>query len=146
MACIDSKNIESGIVRLIFRDDRDAKQAYVLAASLTHPHCQIMQLTAKDLATARGKNPNLVSDFEGQLIVSVIGKSPQARKPTLLAVFNKLAAFGHVKAIHTVPSATPGSISLRVEFHDTADAENALDEMNGSSIDVSHLHRLSLHC
>ena len=41
LALIDQKHFDNGILRLVFHDDREAKQAYVLVATTTHPNCHL---------------------------------------------------------------------------------------------------------
>lgn len=136
LACIDSKHFDNGIVRLTFDDDRDAKQAYVLAVSMTHSHCKITQLTEKELAIMHGQNPSDFSNYAGQLIVTILYNT-RSRLPTVFEFYSKLKVFGELKAMISITPLTMSALTIRVEYHNINDAEQAMKYLPQASNDVS---------
>ena len=139
-----------GVICVGFTDTRDGKRAYS-AAQHYHPEWNIVRLSPRAYAQNL-KNTNLansdipsVSDFEGQLILSVYfdGRDPNLTAGTVFQLLRQtLATFGEVKALHSMPHGQGNVRDFRVEYFDTRAAENACRSLNQALVGVRVLGSL----
>jgi hypothetical protein len=121
-----------------FTNYRDAEIAYANAQQ-DHPQWRLVRLSPKAFALNNEEAPypgrvtgrvNVahVSDFEGQLIVSVFfdGRDDSIKaRPTFELLKQTLSTFGELKAFHSMPLQQGNVREIRVEYYDTRHAENA---------------------
>ena len=150
-----TKLARQGIVVVGFTDYRDAKLAYA-NARYDHPQWRLVRLTPKafvlnneDAPFAGRVNVAQVSDFEGQLVVSVFfdGRDESIKaRPTFELLKQTLRNFGELKAFHSMPLEQGNLREFRVEYYDTRHAENALRSLHNPTqlgVGISAIARLS---
>ena len=115
----------------------------------SYPEWSVFHLTAKDYAKKatyvyiyKETSPSLVSDFEGQIILTVFATKPTLKAGPVFALLkDTLATFGHIKAMHTIKhlqtNREVGVRDFRIEFYDTRAACNALASLARTSVGVS---------
>lgn len=138
-----SQVVGGGLFTVAFSDVRDAKKAWDIAGKLA-PHTRVFALAPRAVAADQGFNPSHVSDFEGQIILSVYyNGNPNFEQleaaPIVAEIKRLLAQCGEVKAMHTLPSTQLHCRDFRVEFFDSAAVPVAKDVISGTILDVRHL-------
>jgi hypothetical protein len=128
-----------GKVYVSFTDSREAKKA-IEKVQLLRPEWRVYPLTVKEYV--QHAEPSLlshVSDYEGQLLVTVYYDS---RNPTLnhhtvgRSLENLATTFGDIKAFTPLPTGQENISEFHLEFFNTRDAENAMITLNRSSVEV----------
>lgn len=129
-----TKLASQGTIIVGFTDYRDAKIAYANAQQ-DHPQWRLVRLTPKAFALNNEEAPfagrvNVarVSDFEGQLVVSVFfnGRDDSIKaQPTFELLKQTLETFGKLKAFHSMPFQQGNIREIRFEYYDTRHAEIA---------------------
>ncbi|KAK6379847.1 hypothetical protein LTS17_005921 [Exophiala oligosperma] len=134
-----SQIVGGGLFTVAFSDVRDAKKAWDIAGKLA-PHTRVFALAPRAVAADQGFNPSHVSDFEGQIILSVYyNGNPNFEQleaaPIVAEIKRLLAKCGEVKAMHTLPSTQLHCRDFRVEFFDSAAVPVAKDVISGTILD-----------
>lgn len=139
---IDASGLRAyGCYVLSFGDIRDAQQASVLA-KFVGPEWDLVQLTPKRVAWQQGRDCEIVSDWEGQVIVTVFSinslssASPILAEPAIKILTQMLGTFGEVKAMHSLPTIRDHVRDFRVEFYDTRAADEAVKSLHHSVVAV----------
>ena len=125
---IDASHLQRGVVYVNFADANDAKQAFTLGTSIFGPG-HVHPTSQKFLAHLIGVNPELASDHEGEVLVTVVRTPGTDLEEFALDVerelFCMLSTFGQVKAVRSLDSLSNAVFQFRVEFCSTAAASNA---------------------
>ncbi|KAK5289501.1 hypothetical protein LTR99_001470 [Exophiala xenobiotica] len=134
-----SQVVGDGLFTVAFSDVRDAKKAWDVAAKLS-PHTRIFPMAPRGVAADQGYNPSHVSDFEGQLIVTVYyNGNPNFKQleaaPIVAEIKRLLAQCGEVKAMHTLPSTQLHCRDFRVEYFDSQAVPCARDVISGTILE-----------
>lgn len=107
------------------------------------PEWRIHPLTAKEYAQRHEMSlSNQVSDFEGQIFVSVYydSRDPNLHEQGVAQSLKDLAeTFGDLKLFHAVPTGQDNVSDFLIEFFDTRDSENAVVTLNGTSVNVRYV-------
>ncbi len=136
--------MSEGVVVVGFTNYRDARHAY-MNIEVQNPSWQLNRLSPKSWAcygaapTSSQTNVALVSDFEGQVILSVYfnGRDSSIKaRPTVEFIKQTLAKHGHVKAFHTLAYRQNNVREIRVEYYDVLAAEKASGLLNNAQFDV----------
>ncbi|OAG34420.1 hypothetical protein AYO21_11408 [Fonsecaea monophora] len=135
---INSTAISSGLFVVSCADIRDAKRAADVANTIL-PYSYIFPLKAKKYTSDNGGDPSLVTDHEGQVIVSIYYNGhatapPVEAAPIVAEVRRLLAQCGDVKAFHTIPTTQTHVREIRVEFFNADLVEVAKDVIRGTII------------
>ncbi|KIW75843.1 hypothetical protein Z517_10588 [Fonsecaea pedrosoi CBS 271.37] len=135
---INSTAISSGLFVVSCADIRDAKRAADVANAIL-PYSYIFPLKAKKYTSDNGGDPSLVTDHEGQVIVSIYYNGhatapPVEAAPIVAEVRRLLAQCGDVKAFHTIPTTQTHVREIRVEFFNADLVEVAKDVIRGTII------------
>lgn len=143
-----SQVVGGGLFTVAFSDVRDANKAWDIAATLA-PHTRVFPLAPRGVAADQGYNPSHVSDFEGQIILSVYyNGNPNFKQleaaPIVAEIKRLLAQCGEVKAMHTLPSTQLHCRDFRVEFYDSAAVPVSKDVISGTILEVRRLVTRSL--
>ncbi|EXJ86496.1 hypothetical protein A1O3_03447 [Capronia epimyces CBS 606.96] len=131
-----SQLVTHGLVTLSFADVREAKLAFEVASTRL-PLARVFPLPPKGLASDEGKDPHQVTDFEGQVIVTVYYNGhPAVQQKDAYAVVAEikrlLAQCGPVKAFHTLAPTQIHVREFRVEFFNADVVEAAKDVISGT--------------
>ncbi|KIW57228.1 hypothetical protein, variant 4 [Exophiala xenobiotica] len=131
--------VGGGLFTVAFSDVRDTKKAWDVAAKLI-PHTRIFPMAPRAVAADQGYNPSHVSDFEGQLIVTVYyNGNPNFKQleaaPIVAEIKRLLAQCGEVKAMHTLPSTQLHCRDFRVEYFDSQAVPCARDVISGTILE-----------
>lgn len=132
--------IRDGAFSVSFGDLRDAKRAFDIAHTFA-PGVRAIYLSPKTHAAEKERDSSLVSDFEGQAIVSVYynggrqGRQVEAR-PIISEMKRLLSQCGDVKALHALPTTQQHLREFRIEFWNTDAVAVAKDVITGTIIDV----------
>ncbi|KAE8348483.1 meiosis protein MEI2 [Aspergillus coremiiformis] len=125
-----------GKVYVSFADSREAKKA-IEKVQLLRPEWRVFPLTAREYVQhTESSLPTNISDYEGQLLVSVYYDS---RNPTLnhhtvaRSLESLVTTFGDMKAFTPLPTGQENISEFHLEFFNTRDAENVMTTLNGSS-------------
>jgi len=97
-------------------------------------------MTNKEFMANTGEaDPTMVSDFEGQVIVTIFydGRHHPYGADALRLLRQTLSTFGNVKAIHSLAPMQDHLREFRVEYYDTRAAQNAVASLKGAVIGVS---------
>ncbi|OAP57072.1 hypothetical protein AYL99_09185 [Fonsecaea erecta] len=135
---IKSTAITSGLFVVSCADIRDAKRAADVTNAML-PFAYIFPLKAKKYASDNGGDPSLVSDHEGQIIISIYYNGyatapPIEAAPIVDEIKRLLAQCGDVKAFHTIPATQPLVREIRVEFFNANLVDVAIDVIRGTVI------------
>ncbi|KIW16923.1 hypothetical protein PV08_04113 [Exophiala spinifera] len=134
-----SQVVAGGLFTVAFSDVRDARKAWDVATKLV-PHTRVFSLFPRGVAADQGYNPSHISDFEGQIILSVYyNGNPNFKQleaaPIVAEIKRLLAQCGEVKAMHTLPSTQLHCRDFRVEFYDSAAVPVAKDVISGTILE-----------
>ncbi|KAL2393295.1 Meiosis protein mei2 [Exophiala dermatitidis] len=132
-----SQLVSNGFFTLSFADVRQAKKAHEVCTSLI-PLARVFPLSPKALAIDEGKDPLLVSDFEGQVVVTVYfngyahfnGKAKDAAA-IIGEMQNMLTQCGDIKAFHAMAPTQAHVREFRVEFFDVDVVDAVKEKMSG---------------
>lgn len=96
------------------------------------------------MAADAGNDPSLVSDFEGQIIVSIYYNGnptapPKEAAPIVAEIKRLLTQCGDIKAMHSLPPTQLHVREFRVEFYNADHVDTAKDVISGTITHVSHL-------
>ncbi|KAJ9272213.1 hypothetical protein DTO212C5_1718 [Paecilomyces variotii] len=126
-----------GRISVAFTDSREAQTAMNKIHHL-RPEWRIHPLTAKEYAQRQDMSlSNQVSDFEGQIFVSVYydSRDPNLHEQGVAQSLKDLAeTFGDLKLFHAVPTGQDNVSDFLIEFFDTRDSENVVVTLNGTSV------------
>ncbi|KIW97070.1 uncharacterized protein Z519_02462 [Cladophialophora bantiana CBS 173.52] len=146
---INSTDFEpSGLFSLSCDDIRDAKRAADVAHAIL-PYSYIFPLTAKMYASDNGRDPDLVTDHEGEIIINIYYHGhatapPVEAAPVLAEIKRLLAQCGDVKAFHTSPATQTHLREIRVEFYNASLVHVARDVIRGTIIHGAVLDVIAL--
>ena len=120
-----------GRIVLTYNDIRDARQAFAVLQANGPPGSWIQPYSPRDLAAHVGDGTQS-SVFEGQVLVQVFynQNAHLPAGPALGALGEKLARFGEVKAIHSLPSNQGNLREFRVEFFNLRSGAALIDSTN----------------
>ncbi|KAJ4569321.1 hypothetical protein HRR79_004174 [Exophiala dermatitidis] len=132
-----SQLVSNGFFTLSFADVRQAKKAHEVCTSLI-PLARVFPLSPKALAIDEGKDPLMVSDFEGQVVVTVYfngyahfnGKAKDAAA-IIGEMQNMLTQCGDIKAFHAMAPTQAHVREFRVEFFDVDVVDAVKEKMSG---------------
>jgi hypothetical protein len=123
-----------------FTDSRDAKSA-MTKVDVLHPEWRITPLTAREYARrSMVSNPGYISDFEGQISLSVFCDGCELTVDHRAVASNMkdlVASLGDVKAFKVLPIRQDNVSDMEIEFHDVRDADNVVSTLNGAIVGVS---------
>ncbi|KKA17546.1 Meiosis protein MEI2 [Rasamsonia emersonii CBS 393.64] len=127
-----------GKIYVAFTDSREAKNA-IEKVQVLHPDWRITPLTAREYAQqSTTSDVDRVSDFEGQICVSVYydSRDPSIDQRAIISCVRGLTeSFGDVKTFKALPVEQNNVSEFEVEFFDTRDAENAVATLNGATVE-----------
>ncbi|OXV06476.1 hypothetical protein Egran_05756 [Elaphomyces granulatus] len=124
----------NGRIYVSFTDSREARHA-MDKVHLLRPEWRVVPLTAIEYARRSGTSTDQISDFEGQIYVTVY-YNPSLDEHTVGSSIKSLAeTFGDVKAFRALCTGQRNVIEFQIEFFDTRDAENAVTVLNGTSLE-----------
>jgi hypothetical protein len=127
----------NGRIYVSFTDSREARHA-MDKVHLLRPEWRVVPLTAIEYARRSGTFTDQISDFEGQIYVTVY-YNPSLDEHTVGSSIKSLAeTFGDVKAFRALCAGQRNVIEFQIEFFDTRDAENAVTVLNGTSLEVGY--------
>ncbi|KAJ9612200.1 hypothetical protein H2200_003797 [Cladophialophora chaetospira] len=127
---VNATKLPSGLFIVSCSDIRDTRGAVGVAKSIL-PYATIMPCTGKTYAQELGKDRDLASDYEGQMIVRIhyntVAIAPQVEAAPIIAeIKGLLAQCGELKAFHTIPATQHGQREIRVEFYDADSVYDAV--------------------
>jgi hypothetical protein len=130
----------NGRIYVSFTDSREARHA-MDKVHVLRPEWRVVPLTASEYARRSGSFVDQISDFEGQIYVTVYYdcRNPNLDDHTVGSSIKNLAeTFGDVKAFRALCTGQRNLIEFQIEFFDTRDAENAVTVLNGTSLEVRY--------
>lgn len=119
---VNATKLPSGLFIVSCSDIRDSMGAVGVARSIL-PFATIMPCTGKTYAEEMGRDTELASDYEGQMIVRIhyntfAGAPRVEAAPIIAEIKHLLAQCGSVKAFQTIPATQNRQREIRVEFFD----------------------------
>ena len=136
---INATELLSGLFVVHCSDIRDAEAA----AALTHkilPFSIIMPYTEKKYAEQTGRNVDLATDYEGQMIIKIHynpnSTVPVQHAPVLAEIKRLLAQVGDVKAFHTSNITGNNFRECRMEFYNADHVAVGVDLLSGTVCEV----------
>ncbi|KAE8145548.1 meiosis protein MEI2 [Aspergillus avenaceus] len=127
-----------GKVYVSFTDSREAKKAKE-KVQLLRPEWRIFPLTAREYVHHTEPSfSSYISDYEGQLLVSVYydSRNPTLNQHTVARSLEALATtFGDIKAFTHLPTGQENISEFHIEYFNTRDAENVVTTLNGNSVE-----------
>ncbi|ETI23324.1 hypothetical protein G647_05124 [Cladophialophora carrionii CBS 160.54] len=135
---VNATKLPSGLFVVSCSDIREAKQAVAVAKSIL-PFATLMPCSGKTYAREIGADPNLASDYEGQMILSIYynpnaAAPPVEAHPVIAEIKRLLDQCGDVKAFHTCTSLQTHVREIRVEFYNADHVDVAKDVVRGTVI------------
>ncbi|KIX98125.1 uncharacterized protein Z520_06205 [Fonsecaea multimorphosa CBS 102226] len=139
---IKSTRASSGLYAVSCADLRDSLKA-ARQTNLIFPHSFMFVFTGKQQMSDIGGDPSLVSDYEGQIIVSIHynGRLIEAA-PVVAEIKRLLLQCGEIKAFHSIPATRNEVREIRVEFYNADVVDVAKDVIrqtmvNGAVLDAA---------